>query len=122
MPEEGFVSVASGYGIQVGVVDFGGTSIQRVFTAPYAEPLGYATEDDLSSSTALPTVPGEAVRAIVQVEGGDVRYRPDGDPTATDGMLLPANTVTELAFGQAILLTTRLILAAGSPKITVIYL
>ena len=54
--------------------------------------LGFEQITALSSSAAL-TVPSGATIAVVQAEGVDVRWRPDGAttaPTASVGMLLPA--------------------------------
>ena len=54
--------------------------------------LGFEQITALSSSAAL-TVPSGATIAVVQAEGMDVRWRPDGAttaPTASVGMLLPA--------------------------------
>lgn len=54
--------------------------------------LGFEQITSLSSSAAL-TVPSGATIAVVQAEGVDVRWRPDGAttaPTASVGMLLPA--------------------------------
>lgn len=54
--------------------------------------MGFEQITSLSSSAAL-TVPSGATIAVVQAEGMDVRWRPDGAttaPTASVGMLLPA--------------------------------
>ena len=54
--------------------------------------MGFEQITSLSSSAAL-TVPSGATIAVVQAEGVDVRWRPDGAttaPTASVGMLLPA--------------------------------
>ncbi|RZA08840.1 MAG: hypothetical protein EOP02_36230 [Proteobacteria bacterium] len=56
--------------------------------APVYTPLGYQQISG-PSSTGL-TVPAGARRAIVQVEAQSVRWRDDGTPTASVGMLIPA--------------------------------
>lgn len=118
------VPITPGAGADIAALNRGDLYSQLVLTGNYVEPLAYGTADDLSSAIVLPSLPMGAVTAFVQVEGGDVRYRPDGEstpPTSSDGMLLPANTVTELPFGTTALTATRLIAAAGDPKITVVY-
>jgi hypothetical protein len=53
--------------------------------------LGYQQITSLSSSTAL-TVPAGATLALIVPETQSVRWRDDGiAPTATVGMLVPAN-------------------------------
>lgn len=54
--------------------------------------LGYQQITSLSSSTAL-TVPAGATLALIVPETQNVRWRDDGvAPTATVGMLVPANS------------------------------
>ena len=54
--------------------------------------LGYQQITSLSSSTAL-TVPAGATLALIVPEAQNVRWRDDGAaPTATVGMLVPANS------------------------------
>jgi len=48
---------------------------------------------NLIVARALPTIPVAASKAVVQVEGSDVRYRADGtDPDVATGMLIPAGS------------------------------
>ena len=54
--------------------------------------LGYQQITSLSSSTAL-TVPAGATLALIVPEAQNVRWRDDGvAPTASVGMLVPANS------------------------------
>ena len=54
--------------------------------------LGYQQITSLTSSTAL-TVPAGASLALIVPETQNVRWRDDGvDPTASVGMLVPANS------------------------------
>lgn len=72
----------------------------------------------LASSTAL-TVPGGATYAVIQVEGGAIRWRDDGvAPTATVGMRLL--TDGEL-FYDGSLSAFRAILATGTPILNIAY-
>lgn len=52
---------------------------------------GYAKQTIAGTAAGFAALPADAKKAIVTVEGADVRYRLDADvtaPTATDGMLL----------------------------------
>lgn len=52
---------------------------------------GYQRVTATGSVFPLPSPPAGTRRAIVQAEGGDLRWRDDGaDPTATIGMRIPA--------------------------------
>lgn len=51
------------------------------------------TVSSLAAATALPSIPANVQYALIQCEGGDVRWRADGTaPTTTSGLLLPAGT------------------------------
>ena len=51
-------------------------------------PLGYA-QATCNFATALPSIPPDAVRAVVLAENDNLRFRDDGtDPTPTTGMMV----------------------------------
>jgi hypothetical protein len=84
--------------------DIGGVSP----APPGYDLVSYTQVTSLAAATAL-TPPTDATFALVQVQDGVVRYRPDGvDPTASVGMLLyatapatPFSTFTGLKFINA---------------------
>ena len=81
-------------------------------------PKGYQQITALSSAVSL-TVPEGAIRALIQCETQDVRWRDDGtDPTGAIGMLLKVNTVLEY---DGRLDKLRFIEAAASAKLNVSY-
>ena len=60
-------------------------------------PLTYRQVTDVSASTALPNIPGDATVATVIPDGAGVRMRKDGvAPTATVGMPLPVGSFVKL--------------------------
>ena len=82
--------------------------------------VGFEQITSLSSSAAL-TVPSGATIAVVQVEGMDVRWRPDGattNPTASVGMLLPAGAERVFDGGLA---SVRFIRVAAGAALNVSY-
>lgn len=88
-------------------------------TAPYAAtPLGY--QQILAATLAAPdalTVPTGATFAIIEPEGGAVRYRDDGtNPTGAIGMPLGAGQSLQ-ASGAAMLAALKFIEATGSAAI-----
>lgn len=111
-------------GTTIRSVDVGsGVQAQVVFSAAFQVPISFETAS-VTTSASLPTIPANAQRATFTVEGGDIRYRPDGAstaPTSSVGMLVPSGATVELPFGQAGLVATRVIAAAGSPTISVVY-
>lgn len=71
--------------------EFDATELAETGTAAYQKFTVAGT------AITFPALPTDAHKAIIVVEGADVRYRLDGDvtaPTATDGMLLVAGTTT----------------------------
>src|SRR4051794_4588015 len=84
----------------------------------------YASETALGTAKALPSLPADATKAVVCVEGGDVRWRPDGDttaPTASEGMVLPAGSTTPFSYGNAALARLRFIQVSAAAQIRVVY-
>lgn len=82
--------------------------------------LGYVKQTALATAVGLSSIPANTVRATVQVEGGDVRWRGDGsNPTATDGMLLPANA--ERDFAPASLAALKFIQVSSAATLHVTY-
>lgn len=82
--------------------------------------MGFEQITSLSSSAAL-TVPSGATIAVVQAEGMDVRWRPDGAttaPTASVGMLLPAGAERVFDGGLA---SVRFIRVAAGAVLNVSY-
>ena len=82
--------------------------------------MGFEQITSLSSSAAL-TVPSGATIAVVQAEGMDVRWRPDGAttaPTAGVGMLLPAGAERVFDGGLA---SVRFIRVAAGAALNVSY-
>lgn len=111
-------------GTTIRSVDIGSdVQVQVVFTANFQEPISFETAA-ITTSDSLPSIPADAQRAVITVEGGDIRYRPDGAttaPTSSVGMLVSSGGTVELPFGQAGLVATRVVLAAGTPTISVVY-
>ena len=67
------------------------------------KPVGYAQYSTLTSAkkltdapdTSVP-MPNSTIRALIQAEGADIRWRDDGTaPTPTVGMLIPMSTTLE---------------------------
>lgn len=86
----------------------------------YAQYTAVATVKKL---TDVPTIgnamPDKSIRAHIQAEAQDIRWRDDGqDPSASVGMLLKASTVLEY---EGNLETIRFIEAAASAKVNVNY-
>lgn len=85
----------------------------------------YDKETALGTVKPLPNLPADANKAVVCIEGTDVRWRPDGDvtaPTATEGMILPAGSTTVFVYGNGALAKLRFIESAASAKLRVVYL
>lgn len=81
---------------------------------------GFQQITNVSSSTAL-TIPSGATRAVIYVEGANVRYRIDGDttaPTASVGMFLPNGSTTPFLGSLS---TTRFIQESAGAKLNVSY-
>ena len=101
-----------------------GSNATPIYVKPGAyTPLGYQqiTAGTLASSTPL-TVPANATIAIVQAEAAGVRWRDDGTaPTATVGMILPANGPPMIFSGAAELAAVAFILQSGSPILDISY-
>ena len=92
--------------------------LSEVASVPFAQ--GTA----LSASTGFPSLPADATKAVVNVEGQPVRWRPDGSttaPTTAIGMLLPVGSTTVFVYSQAALAAVRFIETAASAKINVTY-
>lgn len=70
-----------------------------VGTADKLIPLGYAqVTTGFAAVQNLPAVPTDAQMAIIQVEGGDIRFRDDNiGPTATVGMLVTKDNTIQYA-------------------------
>lgn len=101
----------------------GGVQAQVVLTAAFQEPISFETAA-VTSSASLPSIPASAQRATITVEGGNIRYRPDGAstaPTSSVGMLVASGGTFEMPFGQAGLVAVRVIAASGTPTISVVY-
>lgn len=78
----------------------------------------------VSSSAGLPSLPADAAKAVVQVNGGVVRWRPDGattPPAVDEGMVLPDGSSTVLLYGHTALSKVRLVAASGAPVASVLY-
>lgn len=122
MPDSS-VPITPGAGADIGTVERSGIEVQQVLSANHAVPLTFETAA-VTSSAALPTIPATAITAFVQVEGGAIRWRPDGAttaPTSSVGMLVPDGYGVEMPFGEAGLAAVRVIAASGTPTISVVY-
>ena len=74
----------------------------------------------LSTAVPLPSTPANVKYAVVQCEGNDVRWRADGtNPTATDGMWMPAGT--ERIFDSGAIAALRFIQAGPASVLNVNY-
>lgn len=91
-------------------------------------PKGYAQYTNLASAISLNSTPATgsildnvdgAIYALIQAEGQDVRWRPDGtNPTASVGMLLKVNSTLEYTYDLS---RMRFIQAAGGAILNVTY-
>lgn len=73
---------------------------------------------DLSSATAIPSVPEAADMIRVQVEGANVRWKADGnDPTGSVGTILGAGDTYDFRLDSFVDL--KFILVSGTPKLNV---
>jgi hypothetical protein len=78
------------------------------FTPTAAEKL---TDPSLAAGTALPP---DARHAFLSVKGGGIRVRTDGtDPTATEGLYIPAGSLMTFRNQRQTLLQWRMIQASG---------
>lgn len=85
-------------------------------------PLGFETIAGAAASTALPSIPALATKAIISVEDQDIRWRDDGvAPTTTVGILLQAGRETLYEGGQAGLVAFRLIELAVATEVNISY-
>jgi hypothetical protein len=82
-PIAGYICLVGGDGVPLEGIGTPRTQI--------ATPIGYEqlTSVQLNAGAVmLQDIPADAVMALIQAEGGDVRWRGDGVPTAAEGMLL----------------------------------
>jgi hypothetical protein len=87
----------------------------------YENPIGFEQITlSASSASALTQTPG-ARKADIQIEGGQVRWRPDGTaPTTTVGWLLQDGDQFSTADGQS-LPNCKFIAVSDNPVLNVIY-
>lgn len=85
-------------------------------------PLGFQTIAGAVASTALPSIPALATKAIISVEDQDIRWRDDGvAPTTTVGTLHQAGRERLYEGGAAGLAAFRLIELGASTEVNVTY-
>lgn len=109
--------VGAGHGLPV---DAGDPDLGNPASTPFA------SDDSWNTAAGLPSLPADATQAIVQVEGGTVRWRPDGSTTAPtgavgDGQLLTDGSTVVFGKGHTTLAAIRLIKASGTPTVTAVY-
>lgn len=95
--------------------------VQQTFDADQLASTAFAVEASLTTAKALPSLPADAKKAVIQAEGADVRWRPDGAttaPTASSGMRLADGESMPYVGGLA---NVRFIAVSGTPKINVVY-
>jgi len=92
-----------------------------VMGAPYLTiPLGYQQMTSLATATPLPSIPSNAIYAVVLCTGQMVNWRDDGTaPTASIGM--PLNTNTQIVFAEKPLSVVQIIQATASATCNVSY-
>lgn len=94
---------------------------QQAFDADRLATTPFARETSLAAAKALPSLPTDATKAVIQAEAGRVRWRPDGAttaPTATTGMLLEDGDTLPYVGGLA---AVRFIQVDAGALINVIY-
>ena len=81
-------------------------------------PLGYEQLTGIVAATSLASIPADSVYALIQAEGGNIRFRDDGvDPTASVGMLLVDGAVYETTHYK----NFKAIEVSGTPVVNVNY-
>jgi len=78
----------------------------------------------ITTSAALPSVPADAVLAVLTVDGGSIRWRPDGAttaPTSTVGHLIPDGGGWTFGYGNDELDAIKIVLCTGTPVVHVSY-
>lgn len=78
----------------------------------------------ISTAVVLPTVPADAVLAVLTVDGGTLRWRPDGTttaPTSSVGHLIPDGGGWTFGYGNDELDAIKIVAASGTPVVHVSY-
>ncbi len=124
------VPVDEGSGPEVGgyVLPTVPTFVQALFNAAEpnlariaATPFATAT---ITTAQALPSVPADAVLAVLTVDGGSIRWRPDGAttaPTSSVGHLIADGGGWTFGYGNDELDAIEIVLATGTPVVHVSY-
>lgn len=96
---------------------------EPVIDGPLPTALGYQQIDSTTLSTAQAlTVPTRCSMALLQAEGGNIRWRPDGvDPTGTVGMLIKDGNEVMYAASESALMQLKFIRAAVGAILNVAY-
>lgn len=96
---------------------------EPVIDGPLPNALGYQQLDTTTLSTVqVLTVPNRCTMALLQAEGGNVRWRPDGvDPSGTVGMLIKDGNEVMYAASESALAQIRFIRAAVGAILNVVY-
>ncbi len=78
----------------------------------------------ITTAQALPSVPADAVLAVLTVDGGSIRWRPDGAttaPTSTVGHLIADGGGWTFGYGNDELDAIEIVLCTGTPVVHVSY-
>lgn len=78
----------------------------------------------ITTAQALPSVPADAVLAVLTVDGGSIRWRPDGAttaPTSTVGHLIADGGGWTFGYGNDELDAIEIVAASGTPVVHVSY-
>lgn len=84
----------------------------------------FATATITSTASLLPSIPADAVLAVLTVDGGSIRWRPDGAttaPTSSVGHLIPDGGGWTFGYGNDELDAIKVILCTGTPVVHVSY-